>query len=554
MGERLEPVPDYVRGSHPDPASSSDATAARASTRFATAFLLRDLVEAPGLGLRLVTPEEGGMRHVSGAHSIEIEHPSRWLAPDWVALTTGLRLRDDETAQREVVAELDDAHIAALGFAVDIYFPSIPAALLAEAERRAFPVFEVPIETGFRAIASYVFDALRSNDVREYQKLLSMQRYLLDAIGAARARSAVIERLADFAGGSALIVNAAGEVVVASDTRTVEAVRAVWPTLNIHPRRAIQTEAGDVQLAAAPVRASGRHGEQWLVFVSTTGWATTRVALRALQAAVPILEAVSKVEELEAEQDSMVEGSALSRALGLDETETIVAPCMAVRGLDFSEGVAMLCVFPQAADAEPPSASSNVPLATALRRELDDVGVRTITASTQRRLLVAAQGDRDALIATLEEFCRDHPTATIGVGRPVTDVGELRGSLRDAETAALEVGAGDAPRLRSYEDVPLPAFLTTEVGHDRFAAKAQELLAPLRAEPTLYETLAALFEHNLDIPRTARSLHFHANTVRFRIENIVAALGASLLDPATIAAIHTALTGARREALLSAAT
>ncbi len=68
----------------------------------------------------MVAPEGWAGRVVTGAHSIEIEHPARWLDRDWVMLTTGVHLSEDPTEQRQLIDELDDAGVAALGFGLDI--------------------------------------------------------------------------------------------------------------------------------------------------------------------------------------------------------------------------------------------------------------------------------------------------------------------------------------------------------------------------------------------------------------------------------------------------
>ena len=65
-------------------------------------YTLGDLLDEPDLGVELVV---GGERArslpISGAHSIEVEHPSRWLDRDWLVLTTGVRLRRNARAQRD---------------------------------------------------------------------------------------------------------------------------------------------------------------------------------------------------------------------------------------------------------------------------------------------------------------------------------------------------------------------------------------------------------------------------------------------------------------------
>ncbi len=87
---------------------------------------LGDLLDG-GLGLTLATADPGARdRRVLGAHSIEIERPGVWLERDWLMLTTGVRLRDDPTAQRRLVAELRDIGAAGLGFAEGVVFDRFP--------------------------------------------------------------------------------------------------------------------------------------------------------------------------------------------------------------------------------------------------------------------------------------------------------------------------------------------------------------------------------------------------------------------------------------------
>ena len=74
----------------------------------------------------MVAPDGWAGRAVTGAHSIEIEHPARWLDRDWVMLTTGVHLPDDPADQRQLIDELDDAGVAALGFGLGIAHHEVP--------------------------------------------------------------------------------------------------------------------------------------------------------------------------------------------------------------------------------------------------------------------------------------------------------------------------------------------------------------------------------------------------------------------------------------------
>lgn len=131
------------------------------------ALTLGEILAAPGLGLKLVAGfETAEGAPVAGAHCIEIERPSRWLAEDWIMLTTGLRLRGHAAAQRELIDELIDAGCCSLGFGLGFAFAEVPRALLRQAQERGFPVFAVPPPTPFRELVSAVQRALISAEIR----------------------------------------------------------------------------------------------------------------------------------------------------------------------------------------------------------------------------------------------------------------------------------------------------------------------------------------------------------------------------------------------------
>src|SRR5215207_1563052 len=83
-----------------------------------------DLLEEKALGLALRTgPHAATDRPVRGAAVVEVESPARWIAPEWVLLTAGVRLEGgSDDALRALVADCDEAGVAALAFGVGPVF------------------------------------------------------------------------------------------------------------------------------------------------------------------------------------------------------------------------------------------------------------------------------------------------------------------------------------------------------------------------------------------------------------------------------------------------
>ena len=92
-----------------------------------SALVLGDLVAQEDLGLSLLSGGAGALdREVAGAHSIDVEHPTRFLERRWVMLTAGMRLKGSVAAQRALIEELDEGGISALGIGVDLVFKRVP--------------------------------------------------------------------------------------------------------------------------------------------------------------------------------------------------------------------------------------------------------------------------------------------------------------------------------------------------------------------------------------------------------------------------------------------
>lgn len=480
---------------------------------------LADLLAEEPFGLELLSGgPEAAPREVRGAHAVEVEGPARWLGRDWVMLTTGVRLRGDAEAQRELVPQLEEGGGSGLGFGVGLGFKRVPPALVEVARERSSPVFVVPYETPFREIIHFVDSALTSGEEQVFRRLTALQRYLVDALRTPQPERAMVDRLARFLDASVLVVDDEGQPEIVAGKPPVD---ELLEELCAQPPGLLELEVEGWRAVATPVGQTTRR----LVLASPRSWFISKLAKPAAEATAPLLAAMARLTDVLRDQEDAVRGALLDEALTVVEASDPlpVAARAAAFGLDFSEPARMIVV----------------------RSPRDLAGVRReLVGHLDRARISHLAQERDGAVAALVQGPVEEIAAltdgladvAMGIGRPVTALVDAHHSLRDAELAVRR-GA----RVTRFEDFDLPTFLVSEIPPERLGAKVDEILSVLHAHPPLHEALSAYFAHDLDIAATAAALHMHRNSLRYRLARAEQGLGRSLKQPSTIAALHIAL-------------
>jgi PucR family transcriptional regulator, purine catabolism regulatory protein len=80
---------------------------------------------------------------VRWVHISELEDPTPWLSGGELILTTGISLKG-AAKQRAFVRRLANHNLAGLGLGTGFDHRKLPKALVDEAEKHEFPLFEVP--------------------------------------------------------------------------------------------------------------------------------------------------------------------------------------------------------------------------------------------------------------------------------------------------------------------------------------------------------------------------------------------------------------------------
>jgi PucR family transcriptional regulator, purine catabolism regulatory protein len=475
---------------------------------------LADLLAEEPFGLELLSGgPEAEAREVRGAHAVEVDAPARWLGPDWIMLTTGVRLRGNADAQRALVPQLEEGGASALGFGVGLGFKRVPPALVGVARERGFPVFAVPYETPFREIIHFVDSALTSGEEQVFRRLTALQRYLVDALRTPQPERAMVDRLARFLDASVLLLSAEGRPEIVAGRPPAD---ALLEEVCAEPPGLLELEVGGWHAVATPVGQTPRR----LVLASPHSGFIAKLAKPAAEATAPLLAAMARLSDVLRDQEHAVKGALLEEALESAEARDPlpVAARAAAFGVDFREPARMIVIR-----CDDPSA---------VRREL----VSRLERGRIPHLAQVRDGSLTALVQGSPDVVDGLAGSAIGIGRPVEAIADAHHSLRDAELAVRQ-GA----RVTRFEDFDLATFMVSEIPPERLDPKVDEILSVLRAHPPLHEALSAYFAHDLDIAATAASLHMHRNSLRYRLARAEQELGRSLKQPATIAAVHIAL-------------
>jgi len=407
-------------------------------------------------------------------------------------------------------------------------FKRVPPALLDEARERSFPVLAVPLGTPFRDIVSFINRSLLSSDLHTYQRLNAIQRHLVDALKEPRPREVMVERLARMLDAGVAVI-ADGRVEVGCGAVPDDVVERVEER---------EFEHDGWHVVTVPIGDSG-----WLAVAARGRVLATRLARPAAQAAVPLLAATERLGDLARDQERAVRSALLDEALEGSRDVRALAARVASFGVDFTAPARVVALAAgrggdgaitrsAAADGEGAAgrgagaaAASAGALADALEHAAGDAGVAHLVTTRGDHAIGLLQG----AVAL--------PGERTGLGRPVSDIGDVPRSFRDALLAVERVSAG---RL-AYEDFDLATLLLAEVSPEHIRPRVEELLAPLNANPPLLEALVEYFARDMDVNATAEAMHVHPNTLRYRLGRVEKLLGRSLRQPATIAELTLAL-------------
>src|SRR5439155_3523302 len=133
--------------------------------------------------------------------------------------------------QRAYVRRLIEAGLAGVGVGTGFAFQKVPKALVDEAAKASFAVFEVPYETPFIAITEAVFTRLVAEQYDLLQRSLEAEHTLTRSVLDGKGIAGVIAALARATGGWAVLIDLHGMPLAAAPSSAREQGGRVWAEL-----------------------------------------------------------------------------------------------------------------------------------------------------------------------------------------------------------------------------------------------------------------------------------------------------------------------------------
>jgi purine catabolism regulator len=481
-------------------------------------------------------------------------------------LTTGLQL-DTPKRQRAFVDRLADHQLAGLGFGTGFGHETVPRAAVAAARERGLPLVEVPYDVPFIAVTEAAFSRLVNEQYAVLRRAIAAHERLERIVLSERGLDAVVAALATLIGGSVLVYDARGALLVRRTFRE-DLDEATLAELGRElAERARNGERTSFTPATAPlagralvlpVRASGAR--------EVGGEAEGTAPLQAWLVAAKDQGGFSELDRLTLHQAVTIVALELLRRRVAEDTErrlagdvlaAIVSGELAgpdlVRRLEpfgLSEQVGALVLSPPrpggAAVGEAEAA-----LAVALRAE----ATQGLVARTEGLAcaLVPAAGEDElfALIGRIgERVARalDMPVH-LGAGRGVPGA-QARRAFHEARCALearalagaglVDAGNGDRPAeasvgatVATYRDLGSFQLLLSLQDDDALRLFCDSVLAPIEQSEGAYggelmRSLEAFIEENGQWERAARRLYCHRHTLRYRMRRVEELTGRSL--------------------------
>ncbi|MGH2711090.1 MAG: PucR family transcriptional regulator [Actinomycetota bacterium] len=486
------------------------------------AVTIGEILETPGTSLRLAGGRAGIGNAVRWVHVSELEDPTPWLKGGELLLTTGMGLGNTAARQRAYMERLTEAGLAGLGLGTGFSYKRVPKAIEREADRLAFPLFEVPFDTPFIAITEAVFTRLGGEQVTALRRALETQALLTDS-ALRDGMNGVVAALAKAVAGWAVVLDLHGLPVAASPSSAANRAATLWDEIRVarpdSPRFSLSMLDGHKRMSAQPIGVGGR-----VEAVLVLG---TKDSLGQLEGIV----ASHAVSLLAIEFDKTASVATAERTAKGDFLEALVAGDLgddeAAEGLSRFGFVPGEPVQVVALDGAAPVVDRSWAVEDVLSRRTQAF----LTSPRGDNLIVLVPQSVDIGEVRAEASAKLSSPLVAGVGSagPATDASR---GLREA-MHALRVCTLDGTPIADFKSLGTYRLLLSLQDPHALEAFVEAVLRPLDEYDSqhggeLIPSLHSFLEHNARWESAAAELLVHRHTLRYRMRKVEELTGRDL--------------------------
>jgi purine catabolism regulator len=500
---------------------------------------LREVLGTPSFRDTKVLAGSSGLdRVVSSVNVMENPDIIPWVKNRELLITVGYSLAGRRKDLATLINDLADQDLAGFGVKLGPYVTEVGSDALAAADRRGFPILSLPPTVSFDDLIADVYRARGSLLLGGLHRRSDREHELMSVALAGGRVNEVAARLAELVGCEVLVVGPGNDVLshqMAGDGA-------------IDEDRDLRTSSRFEDAAAAPIVFGSTYVGQLYVLPNEGSFEDFSPGL--VPSCAQIMALAASREIAVASVDRQFRAELLEQVLRdrLDRRE-VERRCQALEWtIDFPSVVVDLS--PADLDATPHIERVRDALGWALRARglraphaIINGSIVAIVGSEDRR---SADHETTASDATSEVIARSMTGSwSAGISGQVDGPADLLRGWDQARTATRVTrvikGVG---AIGKFTDLGVFRLLS-EIDPgllQEFAREALgELYEPSEGRAELKRTLSVLLETNLNVAKTARELHYHYNSVRYRVAQLEDLLGPFLTDPTRRLELHVAL-------------
>ncbi|MBB2911746.1 purine catabolism regulator [Streptosporangium becharense] len=467
-------------------------------------------------GARLIAGGRGLDRIVQRLNVMEVPDVLAWVKPNELLLTTGYPLRNTPQSLGRLVADLDERGLAALAVKLGRYLDELPEEMVEQADRLGFPLIQLPDDVGFDDILNQVLTDILNRQAAALARAEEAHRALVQVVLAGGGLREVTAEVAGLLGVAVAVLDGTGQVLAAAGPAEH------LPTL---------CGAAEESRTSVPVVAGGHHHGRIVACgpVGSIGDGDVGILERAATVAALVVTRQEAVNAVESKYRADFLRDVLTGRAGGSER---VASRARAFGWDLQRPVTVLVAELDPEGDERAAQDRLVACWTAAMRRHDPRGA-VAGFSHEVVAVVDASVDATRLARDAAAAFADCLPATFSTGASRTALGaealpEAYGQALKAARVGRQLHGHGA--VAHFDQLGVYRLLSLVNDTAELHAFVRETLGPLASDDDaenadLRRTLQVLLETNLNVAETARRLHFHYNTLRYRIGKLERLLG-----------------------------